>query len=129
MQTASGLITIFAMLTLPACSTAPVAVGASLYCYLDVGSQKPMANPPRNARALRDIARMYPNDPESFGPPPSQQQYSGAQWDRGNEFWYVSDSGDLYLYCNTDDRYVYVWHFKNTPDPVLEDHELLNCSS
>ena len=110
------------------CSSGKIVEGNSLYCHLDVGSQVPMALPPENADELRKIAKMYPNDPNSFGPPPTQQQFSGVPWDQKNEYWYATSEGHVYVYSNTDDFYVYFWHFENSSSPILEDHALVDCS-
>ena len=83
--------------------------------------------PPKNASAYRAIAKMYPRD-HKFGPPPSQQYLPGSKWDLSNEYWYLAESGELFLYSNTDDSYVYYWQFNASSTPSLKKHGLLYCA-
>ena len=123
-----SLVVAFLLATLSCASVRNVS-GSRLHCHLDAGSQVSLPEPPSNAAALRNLARQYPNDPDSFGPPPFQQLFSGLQWDRRNEYWYADEAADLYLYSNTDDFYVYYWHFAGSSEPKLEDHGLLDCAN
>ena len=84
-------------------------------------------SPPKNASKYRSIAKMYPMDGK-FGPPPSQQNLPNSKWDLSNEFWYLTETGELFLYSNSDDGYVYYWQFSTVPKANLEKHGLLYCA-
>ena len=89
-----------------------------------IGTKTP---PPKNAGLYRTIAKMYPRD-DKFGPPPSQQKLPGEKWDLTNEFWYLTGSGELFLYSNSDDGYQYFWQFDTLPKAKLKRHGLLFCA-
>jgi hypothetical protein len=58
----------------------------------------------------------------------SQRDLPGSVWNRKNEFWYRSGNGEIILYTNTDDSYVYLWKFLIDGKVIkLLDHGLLNC--
>ena len=97
------------------------------YCDVSDLDQTPLGSRPDQAFRFRNIARLYPNNPDSFGPPPQQQKYSGQRWDRANEYWFADSSGKLHLYVNSDDFYVYHWAFENQTTPILVSHGLLRC--
>ena len=96
------------------------------YCKLESTTSHKLAAPPMNAGALRNLAKRH--HPRGFGPPPSQRDRPGAVWDTTNEFWY-EDGGDIFLYVNTDDNYMYHWRFQASDRKVkVVRHGLLECS-
>jgi len=97
------------------------------YCKLESETSRKLEAPPQNAAALREVAKRH--HPRGFGPPPSQTDLPGSTWDLTNEFWYKDDSGELVLYCNTNDNYMYHWRFRASGGKVrLVGHGLLECS-
>jgi len=115
------------LIFLSACISTKENNKGNLYCYLGSASQEPLSTSPDNANSYRQFARRAPNDPNSFGPPPAQQKYSGKAWDKSNEYWYIANTGELFLYSNTDDFYVYYWQFSNTSKIDLVNHGLIDC--
>lgn len=113
-----------------ASAQAPQDAAPSPYCLLTTSAAQLSIAAPKNAPALRNVAKRYPRNPREFGPPPSQTDIPGAVWDVSNEYWYQSNNkGELLLYCNTDDNYVYFWKFLSSGGKIrLADHGLLNCS-
>ena len=82
------------------------------YCKVESETVRRLDAPPRNAAAFRAMAKRHPRKRHEFGPPPSQRDFPGSVWDLANEFWYRSSTGDLLLYCNTDDGEMYRWVFR-----------------
>ena len=100
---------------------------SKFYCDVSGDGQHPLDSRPEKAVAFRDIARLHPNNPGTFGPPPRQQAHSGKRWDTSNEYWFSDASGGIHLYSNTDDGYAYHWEFESVSSTSLLKHGLLNC--
>jgi len=113
-------------LSVSACAADGSTRARSLSCFLATPHQRQLEQPPSNAPDLRGIAMLHPNDPNSFGPPPSQQHFSGSRWNTNNEYWYSADNGDVLLYVNSDDNFVYMWHFEGS-STRLKEHMLVDC--
>jgi len=117
----------FSILLLSGCSSVTQKKGLDFPICI-FASQTRMSELPSNASNMRTVASKNSGDPNSFGPPPSQRDLPNSRWDKTNEYWYLTDSGDVYLYSNTDDSFVYYWHFRDASDGVqLLNNSLLDC--
>ena len=126
MTSKTKIIVLFAFISLASCSIIRNEIDYDLlYCnFTDI---EPIGHAPDNANMFRSLAKQFPNTPNEFGPPPSQQLYSGEKGDTSNEYWYFSKNGNVYLFVNADDFYVYGWEFKGLENPVLVNHSLYEC--
>jgi len=87
-------------------------------CQLESDTSHRITTPPRNASDLRTVAVRSLS--HGFGP--------FLVWDLDNEFWYRETNGDLVLYCNTNDNYMYYWRFRSSGGKLrLSRHGLINC--